>query len=305
VNKQQNKIIRNSCLMLSPVFLFIGIVQDNFLYSFLISILLIIIFLYLRKSSINAYFENTDSSTNAVEVSDIKKSINARAENVVLGTALITLRQMAYDSSIGIGNYEEEEKDRLIFDCLVDIEKTLFEKDKIKAVRLKIMNLMLACAEMDVLLMKKPTLHELLSGELEGRIIELFAVSEPLQQLFTPVLSNPISIEDLKNEIKHRYLQNHFYLSAYNTVRVVLKDFIDDPRKDWYRPCYISFCIWQEDLYRSQLKMPLLNKNQGKIIALSGWASIAEEGSADLRETFETKWRNCFNEPSPFFDIAV
>lgn len=306
MNKEQNKILRIICLILSSIFLLAGIVKNSFLYGLAVPAILISVFLYLKKNSINTVVSNDEVPAQASELSDIKKSINSREGDLILGAALITMRELANDHSVGVGKcYDEEQKDKLIFDCLVDIEKTLFEKDKIKAVRLRLMSLMLSCAEMDVLLMKPPTMHRLLSGELEEKIVELFNVNEFLQKDLQPGLPTEFSFEDLKNEIMHRYILCHFYMSAYNTVRISLKDFVDDSKKDWFRACYISFCIWQENVYRTDLNMPVLIENQLKSIAFSGWASIAKENPNDLRESFEIKWRNCFNEPSPFFEIAV
>ena len=306
MNKEQNKILRIICLILSSIFLLAGIVKNSFLYGLAVPAILISVFLYLKKNSINTVVSNDEVPAQASELSDIKKSINSREGDLILGAALITMRELANDHSVGVGKcYDEEQKDKLIFDCLVDIEKTLFEKNKIKAVRLRLMNLMLSCAEMDVLLMKPPTMHKFLSGALEEKIVDLFNANESLQKDLQPGLPTQFTFEDLKNEIMHRHILCHFYMSAYNTVRISLKDFVDDPKKDWFRVCYISFCIWQEDVYRRDLNMPLLVENPSQTIALSGWASIATEDTDDLRESFETRWKICFNEHSPFFEIAV
>ena len=94
-------------------------------------------------------------------------------------------------------------------------------------------------------------------------------------------------------------------MSAYNTIRVCIEDCNDDLKKDWFRPCYFSFCIWHENTFRTQLSMPLLVDNPLKTIAYSGWLSIVNENPKDLKESFEEKWSNCFNESSPFFDVEV
>ena len=60
-----------------------------------------------------------------------------------------------------------------------------------------------------------------------------------------------------------------------------------------------------EDTYRSQLNMPLLIENRMKAIALSGWTSVVNENPIDLRESFESKWKNVFSEPNPFFEVEV
>jgi Trp operon repressor len=306
VNKEQNKIARYICLILSPIFLLVGITQGSFLYGFVIPSLLVSIFLYLKKSSINIELTNLVSAIQSTDVNALKNSINKKADDLVLGAALITMREITNDYSAGIGKYyEEEQKDKLIYDCLIDIEKTLFEQDKIKAVRLRLMNLMFSCAEMDVLLMKPPTIHNLLSGEMSEKIIELLNVNESLNQKITSEITAPLTLELAESEISDIYLQRHFYMAAYNTVRISLKDFSNDLKKDWYRCCYISFCIWMEDTYRSQLDMPKLIENQMKAIAFSGWVSVANENPIDLRESFESKWNNIFNEPSPFFEIEV
>ncbi len=306
MNKEQNKIVRNSCLILCPIFLLVGLAQESFFYGFVIPSLLVIFFLYLKKSSINIHSNKSFISNKSTDVNALKNAINSKADDLILGAALITMREIANDSSAGIGKYyEEEEKDKLIYDCLIDIEKTLFEEDKIKAVRLRLINLMFSCAEVDVLLMKPPTIHNLLSGEISEKIMELLNVNESLNQQITSEITAPLTLELVKSQISGIYLQHHFYMAAYNTVRVSLKDFSKDLKKDWYRCCYISFCIWMENTYRSQLNMPLLIENQIKAISLSGWASVVNENPIDLRETFETKWRNVFDEPSPFFEVEV
>jgi len=305
MNKEQNKIVRNISLVLAPIFFITGITQESFLYGFVIPSLLITIFLYLKKSTFNEEIRNAKILNQTMDISEIKKSINAKEGHLILGPALITMRELAYDSDRGIGLYEEELKDRLIYDCLVEIEKTLFEEDKIKSVRLKIIDLMLNCAEMEVLIMKPPTMHKLLSGELGGKIIEILKVSDSMKKIFNSEFSTTISFEELKSEITNRYFQYHFYVSAFNTVRISLKDFDRDLKKDWFRPCYISFCIWQEDNIRSALSMPKLIDNQLKAIVFSSWLSVANENPIDLREAFEAKWNNVFNEPSPFFDLGL
>ena len=305
MNKEQNKLVRKICLIFSPIFLIAGIVQESFLYAFVIPSLLISLFFYLRKSSIIDNFVSTIESSKTDEISSIKKSINSRADDPILGQVLVTLRRLAYDEKTGIANYEEDEKDRIIYDCLMDIEKILFEKDKIKAVRLKIIDLMFDCSEMDVLIMKPPTLSKMLSGEIEVKIVELFAVSEGLQKTFPHIEPNSAEFDVLKNEIIQRYLLLHFYMSAYNTVRFCLNDFNDDLKKDWFRTCYVSLCIWHEDTFRNQLGLPSLVANPLKVIAYSGWLSVVNENPIDLRESFEQKWRNCFNEPSPFYELEV
>lgn len=306
MNKEQNKIVRNICLILSPIFLLSGIAQESFFYGFVIPSLLVSFFLYLKKSSINVDSAKSFSSNQSTDANALKNSINSKADDLILGAALITMREITNDSSAGIGKYyDDEEKDKLIYDCLIDIEKTLFEKDKIKAVRLKLMNLMFSCAEMDVLLMKPPTMHNLLSGEMSEKIMELLSVNESLNQKIIAEISSPLTLELVKSEISGSYLQYHFYMAAYNTVRIALKDFSNDLKKDWYRCCYISFCIWMEDTYRSQLNMPLLIENRIKAIALSGWTSVVNENPIDLRESFESMWKNVFSEPSPFFEVEV
>jgi Trp operon repressor len=306
VNKEQNKIVRNICLILSPIFLLAGIAQESFFYGFVIPSLLVSFFLYLKKSSINIDSTKSFSSNQSTDANALKNSINSKADDLTLGAALITMREITNDSSAGIGKYyDEEEKDKLIYNCLIDIEKTLFEQDKIKAVRLKLMNLMFSCAEMDVLLMKPPAMHNLLSGEISEKIMELLSVNESLNQKISSEITSPLTLELVKSEISGSYLQHHFYMAAYNTVRITLKDFSKDLKKDWYRCCYISFCIWMEDTYRSQLNMPLLIENRMKAIALSGWNSVVNENPIDLRESFESKWKNVFSEPSPFFEVEV
>jgi hypothetical protein len=299
MNKEQNKLVRNVCLLLLLGFLIAGFEHKSLLLGFFIPAALILILLYLKKSSVQIKHQTIDGSY------DIKKLINAKADDLILGAALLTMNQLAYDSANGIGSYEEEEKDKLIYDVLVDIEKKLFAEDKVNAVRLRLIDLMFACAEMNVLIMKHPTMHKFLSGELEDKVLDLFYADDSFQKIFVDELSKPVTFEDLKNEITNRYLVHHFYMSAYNTVRVILKDYDDDLKNDWFRPCFLSFCIWQEDRFRSKLGLPLMVDNPLKTIAFSGWSSVVKENPIDLRKSFEQKWMNCFDEPSPFFEIEV
>ena len=123
MNKEQNKIVRNICLILSPIFLLAGIAKESFFYGFVIPSLLVSFFLYLKKSSINVDSAKSFSSNQSTDANALKNAINSKADDLILGAAQITMREILNDSSAGIGKYyDDEEKDKLIYECLIDIE---------------------------------------------------------------------------------------------------------------------------------------------------------------------------------------
>ena len=73
MNKEQNKIVRNICLILSPIFLLSGIAQESFFYGFVIPSLLVSFFLYLKKSSINVDSAKSFSSNQSTDANALKK----------------------------------------------------------------------------------------------------------------------------------------------------------------------------------------------------------------------------------------
>lgn len=95
---------------------------------------------------------------------------------------------------------------------------------------------------------------------------------------------------------------------THRNVRCSVDDWYKDKTKDWFRPCYISFCIWLEDGYRQKLGLPSIIQGEQadmKAIMYSTWMNRAEEGHKELRLVWEKSWQDIFHAPSQFDGVEV
>jgi hypothetical protein len=238
-----------------------------------------------------------------------KKAVKQVEHHPVLGNVLASLRETVNDTTQGIGkHWSEEGKQKLIIECLTDVEKTILQPNPVQAVRLRATELMIITAQFDVLIMQPPTQHMYLSGELKLKIQELAKVDKGLKEFFYSIDPTPVSFNDMQDAVVFQYWKGHAYLCAYNQARCALNDFHKDLTKDWFRACYLSFCIWQEAAYRQELGMPSVIEGRSpelKAIMFSSWRDRVEEGVAELRLAWEESWESVFEEPSPFTGVEV
>ena len=233
-----------------------------------------------------------------------RKTVKNLEQHPIYGIVLAGIRETLRDTTKGIGKYwSEVGKSRLISDCIHDIEQNLNQPNPVQAVRIRTIELMLRTASFDVLIMQPPTEHKELSGELKQHLPELAKMDDDLEKFFYSLNEIPESFDHMWSAILKRYWVLHLYMSSYNLVRRSLSDFHEDANKDWFYPCYISFCIWMEDIYRRKLGLPSTiggDSSHMKSIMYSTWLNRAEEGHKELRLVWDKSWEDCFHEPSPF-----
>jgi hypothetical protein len=215
------------------------------------------------------------------------------------------LRTILSDKSQGIGKqWSDEGKEKLISTIVSDIDQQLAAKNPVQAVRMRTIEFMILSAKFDVLIMQKPTPHKELSGGLKPHIPELSKVDDEIKLLFSD--TDATSFDQMWNTILMRYWVMHLYMNSYNIVRRGLNDCCDDNTKDWFRPCYTSLCISQENSYRQELGLPLTIEGgmaDLKSVAHSSWIFRAEEGHRNLRMVWEKSWEEAFREPSPYAGV--
>jgi hypothetical protein len=212
------------------------------------------------------------------------------------------------DKSQGIGqHWSEGGKQKLVSDIIADISRGLSAPNPIQAVRMRTIEFMILSAKFDVLIMQKPTPFFYLSGELKERIPELAQADKELEEFFSELGEAPTSFEKMWDSILAKYWVMHLYMNTYNIVRQILKDSDDSGKKDWFQPCYISLCVWQENKYRQELGLPLTIEGDAadlKAICHSSWIWKAEEGHKNLRMVWERAWEEAFHEPSPYANFS-
>ena len=238
-----------------------------------------------------------------------RKAVQELEKHPVYGVVLLSLRETLSDTSQGIGKYwSQEGKEGLIRDVLQDIERSLSQPNPTQAVRMRAIDFMLEAAQFDVLIMQPPTNNPELSGELKAHIPELAKLDPLLEKFFYNLDSGPTDFNGMWDAILMRYWLRHLYMNAYNMVRCSVDDWYKDRTKDWFRPCYTSFCIWLEDGYRQKLGLPSMIQGEQadmKSIMYSTWMNRAEEGHKELRLVWEKSWQDVFHAPSQFDGVEV
>jgi len=227
----------------------------------------------------------------------------------VYGPVLRYARAILSDGSQGIGKmWTEPGKEKLLHSLRSDMALALTEPNPVQAVRMRTIEFMLEAAKFDLLVMRPPTPFKGLSGELESRIPELAKSDKELETFFYSIDPTPTAFDDMRGAVLGRYWGMHLYMNSYNQARIALGDWHPDRKKDWFRPCYISLCIWQESLYRGQLGLPPVIEGEMqdmKAIMHGTWVKLADEGHKELRLDWEKTWRDAFKEPSPYDDLEV
>jgi hypothetical protein len=229
--------------------------------------------------------------------------------NPIYGPIVRYARAVLNDRSQGIGKvWSEDGKRKLLEGLLADVAQVLAEPNPAQAVRMRAIEFMLIAAQFDVLIMQPPTPFKGLSGELKPRIPELAKKDKELEEFFYGIDPAPTTFDGMWDSVLMRYWAMNLNLNSYNQARVALGDWHDDRKKDWFRPCYTSLCIWQENTYRRQLGLPSViggDLEDLKAIMHSTWINRAKEGHKELRLVWEKSWEEAFKEPSPYHGLAM
>jgi hypothetical protein len=227
----------------------------------------------------------------------------------VSGLVLSHLRNVLNDRSQGLGqHWSEEGKQKLVGDLLADIDQQLLQPDPTLAVRMRTIEFMLLASSFDVLVMQHPSKFSGISGELKLHIPKLATLNTDLREFFYSMDPTPTEFNDMWDAVLLRYWVLHLYMSSYQVARVALGDYHSDATKDWFRPCYMSFCIWHENTYRQELGLPSVvagDQPDLRAIMHSTWMNRAQEGHKELRLVWEDSWIEIFHEPSPFAGLAL
>ena len=230
----------------------------------------------------------------------------------VLGPVFHDLRETLNDTSKGLGKYASVDDKTSLYDkVLTQVQGAIALPDPTRGVRLKLIEIMMQTAAYQVLVIPpRPELDESglrsfegITGELKSRIPELAEKDDHLKELFYSLDNTAKDIKDMVDAILLQYWTSSLYLSAFHVARCALKDYHNDPYQDWYRPCFISQCIWMESNYRNTLGLPsALCGSLPEIRALlhASWFKLIEGGVQELRLAWEESWTAAFHEPSPY-----
>jgi hypothetical protein len=183
----------------------------------------------------------------------------------ILGSVFFNIRDTLSDTSKALGKNASDEYKQSLFDkALTEVQRAIAQPNPVQGVRLRLLDLILQTAAYQVLVIPpRPELDETglrafegITGELKRRIPDLACKDEHLKELFY-AHDEPVSeFDEMFDVILFHYWSSHLFLSAFHVARCALKDYHNDPHKDWYRPCFISQCIWQESRYRDVLGLP-------------------------------------------------
>jgi hypothetical protein len=238
-------------------------------------------------------------------------------EHPVLGPVFHHVRDVLADNTKGVGKYwTDDSKNSLLNKILAEVRVSLTHANPKYCVRRKTFDFMCETATCQVLVVPpKPEADESglrsqegITGELKARIPELVERDNQLGELFS-CLDEPVTtFDEMFNVVLLRYCVSHLWLGAFHVARCALKDYHDDPSKDWYRPCFVSQCICRESSYRKALGLSsALSGSLPDIRALmhSHWLDLIESGVQELRLEWENSWTATFHEPSPYRELPL
>lgn len=246
-----------------------------------------------------------------------RKALKELQEHPIYGAVITYLKSELNDKSKGLGkNLSEEGKASIVPSILSDIQQALTQSDPVQAARMRIINLISETAKFQVLVIPPPPeldatglrAYEGISGELRSNISKLAKINKHLEEFLCDLEGTPTAPADMQDAVVVRYLFLRSFLHAYNIVRIGLGDCHKEMQKDWFIPCYISLCIWQESLYRKELGIPPAihgDKPDWKALMHSTWMNRVEEGHNELLLEWEKSWVDVFNEPSPYVSISA
>lgn len=227
----------------------------------------------------------------------------------IFGRVTRYAREILNDTTKGLGqHWSESGKQELLLNLLSDLKKVLAQPNPAQAVRMRTLEFMLLAAQFDVLVMQPPTPFPGLSGKLKSHIPDLAKKDQDLEEFFYGFNPTPETFNDMWDAVLFRYWVLHLNMNAYNQARIALGDWHEDSKKDWFRPCYTSLCVWQENRYRTLLGLPSAISGHDfdlKAIMHSTWMNRAEEGHRELRLVWEKSWEEAFSEPSPYRGFEI
>lgn len=230
-------------------------------------------------------------------------------QHPVHGPVLVNLRTVINDKSQGIGKYwSDAGKQGLVSKVLTDLDAQLSQPDPVQRVRMRLIEFMMLAASFQVLVLQPPSKVDGISGELKPAIPELAKVDKDLEAFFYG-LDDPVhGFDEMWDAVLGRYWVLNLFMNSFNTARIMLGDWHTDRAKDWFKPCYASFCIWHENQYRGKLGLPPVISGRDpdlRAIMHSTWLQRAEEGHRELRLAWERTWEEAFEEQSPFAGEVV
>ena len=231
----------------------------------------------------------------------------------ILGPALQYILSVLNNTAGGLGKYwSQDGKARLLTEILVDVERTIAGPDPVQSVRQELLDKIAATAKLEVLILSPddPAAatwlleYEGITGELKACIPELAGLDGSLREcIYASSVGTLSSFDDFWNVVLVQYWGCHLYMSAYNIARCTLGDYHRDPQKDWYMPCYVSLCIWQEQYYRGLLRMPSAlfgpDSDLKALFHMATWRGRLLDGTREPRLAWESEWVKAFHQPSP------
>lgn len=238
-----------------------------------------------------------------------RKEIKAVQEHPILRLVLNQLQNNVKDVSDPIGKQLDTEfKQQVMVECLADITNTLSELNPIIANRIKLVECMTNLASFDVIFISSKNPYLNVSGELRQYLPILKEKNESLKHFFYQVDIPLKSIDDMLSIMMATYWKMKVYVNAYNLVRIKLNDCNKDNTKDWFKPCYNSLLIWNENIYRNELNLPTIisgENSQLKIILHGTWFNLCQTNKINLKLIWETSWEKSFNEKSPYSGLSL
>jgi hypothetical protein len=230
----------------------------------------------------------------------------------ILGPAHKFIVSILNDPKESLFQLTDENKDKTGDQLFQDVIETLSDSNPILAVRKRLTNYT-GLAAYAVVAIGNPGQNECpeVTGELKARLPELIKVSDALKNILTDEAEKLETVEDITASLTAKCLFYDLWMRTYNYVRILIDDFYEDKKKDWFAPYKIAQLIFCEYTYRKALKMPTnirtgdpLTEGAGEMIAYGEFETIILAGHKDPRAIFEGEWMRICHYTCPLADIT-
>lgn len=234
---------------------------------------------------------------------DTRRTAKLIHDNPILGATLDSAAKTLNDKSAGLGKYlSDSEKANLLERVAKETLLIISSDNPVQAARLKLGDWVCNTALLEVLVLDENTGWKFLlsvkgiSGELKSHLLELSKVNEDLSKLVFH-MKGAVTQDHLRDVLMFRYWESHLFMQAFNVVRLRLGDMSLSKATDWFKPFFISMCIFAESIYRDELGLPSAFDGKERVspLAHSTWMNLIEKGEKELRWAWERQWESDFH----------
>lgn len=205
---------------------------------------------------------------------------------------------------------EQEQQKQLLYKQMSDLGEQIFSSVNPRFLARKcLMDNLLKLSSLEVLYPNENPLQIQISGKLFPYLKQMIIKNQSLAPLFQ---SFQIQVNSSEDEYLNALEGSMFVFAIWNKslhiIRQLLEDLPDENEKDWADPCYNSFCISHEFVYRNELNLPQFVTDrpnfETEVRLHAAWLEILEQDPNDLRQAWGDIWKKTTSYDDPFKELG-